>query len=106
MTAWMTARRPTEDEGDDSIPGEESEDLARVQEIIDDTVIIKAICQIDTELADVYNPRKVTETDKQMKLTTGCIMDLTTGWDFTTKSLLASCVARCVVSLALYDRLS
>ena len=39
MTVWMAVRRATEDGGGDSIPEEESEDLARAQDAIDDTDI-------------------------------------------------------------------
>ena len=85
VAAWAAARRATEDGGDDSIPEEESEDLARAQEIIDDTDITKAIYQIDNELARVQNPEELSEIGNQLGLTTGCVMDLTTGWEFTTK---------------------
>ena len=46
----MIVRRDTEDGGDDSIFKWKSEDLARVQEVIDDTDIIKAIYQIDIDI--------------------------------------------------------
>ena len=56
MAAWAAARKAMGDGGDDSIPEEEPEDLARAQEAIDDTDITKAIYKIDIELVHVQNP--------------------------------------------------
>ena len=47
------------------------------------TELIKVLNKICVDIAEAYNPPRVTRIAQKLGMTVGYVLDLTTGWDFT-----------------------